>query len=449
MGIQHQYSTIITFDTSIVIEGTTYSSYAFNSSNSLDMINRNDEKAQRFFKEKIFRDNGFIRCRLDGKNAIKEDQMKDEFEDFIYSPMVWSPYHSYFPTINQILNNEEIDGQKVSVMCANGIYNTAGYVDICRKLNAEIAEVERIKSKTTESIETVADESAKAKTTVAGESVAKAKRENKSEAKEEPAEAKATVVGEPVKAKAKREIKSEAKEEPAEAKATAKPSYTRTYKYEEPDFSKEPFLSNPRLVQICNDLKKDGKYLARIIPDKASELFWVMIYDQKTLEQLHNRCILLDLNGVIINNTPKFWMERHVIKAGSPEFLDYFITYTEENFNKLLNEEKFNFKDTSSDSYKLMQLNKIVDVSTIISTELINRLLFNPSTSQVITDLFNRYKARFHFVSYNTGTDLATYVADDTCWYKYQDKPTSGSNVMITVDKDGVVKLYPPTTAVA
>ena len=90
----------ILFNDSILIEGEEYNSYKFDSK-----INIKDlDKATRFAIEMIFRNHGFSRIRLDGKNAEKEDQYTDEYTDYIY----WtdaSPESGFYPTINDILEN--------------------------------------------------------------------------------------------------------------------------------------------------------------------------------------------------------------------------------------------------------------------------------------------------------------------------------------------------------
>ena len=351
-----EYKTTIRFETPVSIEGKRYDEYVYKGFDWSDTINGNFKKAERFFKERLFREAGFMRGRFDGVNAIKDEQDRPEYEDFIYWPTIWSAYHDYFPTKQEIIDNRVVDGNSpVRSMCYCGIYKNPDYY---------------------EAVKGIQDEEVKTKAFI---EELKAKHKEDSKAIQIPAQ----VVEQPVetsKQQEKAQIKtiidgidsaiSRSKVNPF-VKAEKDKEKVSTLEYVEPDFEKEPYKSNKFLGQFIEQIKdkSEGKLVACATADTSNILFWVYVYDATTKKQQHDKSVVLDLNGRIVNCMPKFWRMRDVLKyEDGPEMLKYYIPMSPDNIKTLVDGKPFSFSETGNEAIA-MALNKMVNISTILARE--------------------------------------------------------------------------------
>lgn len=345
-----EYKTTVRFETPITIEGQRYDEYVYKGFDWSDTIGGNFKKAERFFKERLFREAGFMRGRFDGGNAIKDEQDGPGYEDFIYWPTIWSAYHSYFPTKQEIIDNKAVDGNSpVRSMCYCGIYNNPDYYEAVKGIQAEEAKTKAF----IEELKVKHEEASKIKIPVQIEPVETGKQQEKAQVK--------AIIDNIDSAIARSKVNPFVKGEKDKEKVS-------TLEYVEPDFEKEPYKTNKFLGQFIEQIKdkSGGKLVACATVDTSNMLFWVYVYDAATKEQQHDKCVVLDLNGRIVNAIPKFWRMRDVLKyEDGPEMLKYYIPMTPDNIKTLVDGKPFSFSETGNEAIA-MALNKMVNICTIL-----------------------------------------------------------------------------------
>jgi len=340
------------FDTPVVIEGETIS-YVENE--DVNFILATDlALANRFFKEMVFRQKKFNRVRLDGIDAKKEDQLSDKFEDYKMSIFA-RPDLSAFPTEEQILKKEDcmVNGRPHSSLAI--AFSIDQYADTKTKMD-----IDRRKRELSEMKEKIKLELTAGTPDMPTENPTVLSSMNQGNKQQEKAQIK-TIIDGIDSAIARSKVNPFVNGEKDKEKVS-------TLEYVEPDFEKEPYKTNKFLGQFIEQIKdkSGGKLVACATTDTSNMLFWVYVYDAATKEQQHDKCVVLDLNGRIVNAMPKFWRMRDVLKyEDGPEMLKYYIPMTPDNIKTLVDGKPFSFSETGNEAIA-MALNKMVNICTIL-----------------------------------------------------------------------------------
>ncbi len=143
----------VLFSKAVMVEGEIYTEsltddFILTETNSIEGL-------ERFAIEQIFRSHGFLRVRLDGINAVKDEQfLNPAYQDYKYVDMCLGENHEYLPTIEDVLENRNVrvvenDGHvyntKISTQLLNNIplmLEFGSYEALCGKILAEREAIE-------------------------------------------------------------------------------------------------------------------------------------------------------------------------------------------------------------------------------------------------------------------------------------------------------------------